>query len=100
MEHYVLPDTPSVMSTSTAHTRREWKESFGAADRSAWLEVDLDAIADNTRHLRAIVGSGVAVLGVVKADGYGHDAVLAARAMLCGGATSLGVATVGEGQRL
>src|SRR5262245_60042493 len=74
--------------------------SFGAADRPAWVEVDLDAIAGNTRQLRTIVGSGVAVLGVVKADGYGHDAVLAARAMLCGGATSLGVATVGEGLRL
>jgi alanine racemase len=82
------------------HTIHEHEASFGAADRPAWLEVDVEVIAANTRQLRAIVGPGVAVLGIVKADGYGHGAVLAARAMLRGGATSLGVATVGEGQRL
>jgi Alr-MurF fusion protein len=76
------------------------EESLEAAARPAWVEVDGEAIASNTRRLRAIVGSEVAVLGIVKADGYGHGAILAARAMLCGGATSLGVATVGEGQRL
>jgi Alr-MurF fusion protein len=76
------------------------EESLEAADRPAWLEVDGEAIASNTQRLRAIVGSEVAVLGIVKADGYGHGAVPAARAMLCGGATSLGVATAGEGRRL
>jgi alanine racemase len=78
----------------------EYEASFGAVDRPAWLDVDVEAIAANTQRLRALVGPEVAVLGVVKADGYGHGAVPAARAMLCGGATSLGVATVGEGQRL
>lgn len=70
------------------------------SERAAWIEVDVEAIAENTRRLCSIVGSGVRVLGVVKADGYGHGAELAGRAMLCGGAACLGVATVGEGQRL
>src|SRR5262245_49664624 len=50
--------------------------------------------------MRRSVGPRVAVMGLVKANGYGHGAVLAAQAMLCGGASSLGVATVGEGQQL
>jgi len=82
---------------TAAHT---WEEPFAPIDRPAWVEVDINAIADNTRRLCAIVGAGVEVLGVVKADGYGHGAELAAGAMLCGGAVGLGVATVGEGRRL
>jgi alanine racemase len=38
-------------------------------------EVDLAALARNAARVRATVGSGVAVFGVVKADGYGHGAV-------------------------
>ncbi|MFD6700756.1 MULTISPECIES: alanine racemase [unclassified Microbacterium] len=60
--------------------------------------IDLDAISDNTRHLRRL--TGVDVIGVVKANAYGHGAADAAVAALAGGATSLGVATVEEGLEL
>jgi alanine racemase len=70
------------------------------AERSAWAEVDVMAITENTHLIRRIVGPHVAVMGLVKANGYGHGAVLAAQAMLRSGAAGLGVATVGEGQRL
>lgn len=56
--------------------------------------VDTSAIADNVRHLRKL--TGVEVIGVVKADGYGHGAVRAALAALDGGATRLGVAEIPE----
>ena len=56
--------------------------------------IDLDAIADNTRHLRRL--TGVDVIGVVKANAYGHGAADAAVATLGGGASRLGVATVPE----
>ena len=39
-------------------------------------------------------------MAVVKADGYGHGGVRAARAALAGGADRLGVATLGEGVEL
>jgi tRNA threonylcarbamoyl adenosine modification protein YjeE len=58
------------------------------------VEVDAAAITANTRVLAARVG--VPVCGVVKADGYGHGAELAARAMLEGGATMLGVVDLAE----
>ena len=61
--------------------------------------VDLGAIAHNVRILRERAGSAQ-VMAVVKADGYGHGAVEAARAALAAGAAELGVATVGEALEL
>lgn len=60
----------------------------------AEVVVDLDAIAANTAVLRERVGRPL--MAVVKADGYGHGLVPAARAVLAGGADALGVAVVPE----
>ncbi|MDS1269995.1 alanine racemase [Lipingzhangella sp. LS1_29] len=65
----------------------------------AAAQVDLDAIRSNIA-LLADRASGAAVMGVVKADGYGHGMLPAARAMLAGGATWLGVAFVEEALQL
>ena len=58
------------------------------------MVVDLDAIAANTAVLRERVGRPL--MAVVKADGYGHGLVPAARAVLAGGADALGVAVLEE----
>ena len=55
---------------------------------SAWAEIDLAALRWNTAALRRAAG-GAAIAAVVKADGYGHGAVEAARAALEGGAERL-----------
>jgi alanine racemase len=60
----------------------------------AEIVVDLDAIAANTAVLREHVGRPL--MAVVKADGYGHGLVPAARAVLAGGADLLGVAVLEE----
>ncbi|HWG99436.1 MAG TPA: alanine racemase [Pilimelia sp.] len=60
----------------------------------AEVRVDLDAIAHNVASLRA--GTGAELMAVVKADGYGHGMLPAARAALAGGATWLGVCTLDE----
>jgi alanine racemase len=67
--------------------------------RPAWAEVDLGAIADNTKRLSRLVAPS-AMCAVVKADGYGHGAVAVARAALDAGATWLGVALSEEGATL
>ena len=57
--------------------------------------VDLAAMRDNMRHLVEVVGgprSSTAVMGVVKADAYGHGLIPSALAALAGGATWLGTA--------
>jgi alanine racemase len=56
--------------------------------------VDLAAIAHNVGILHE--RSGVPVLAVVKADGYGHGAGPVARAALDAGAAGIGVATIDE----
>lgn len=60
----------------------------------AEIIVDLAAIRANARLLAAT--AGVALIAVVKADGYGHGTVESARAALDGGATWLATATVEE----
>ncbi|MEX5717224.1 alanine racemase [Geodermatophilus maliterrae] len=66
------------------------------SDRADGAEVvvDLDAIAANTAALRDRVSRPL--MAVVKADGYGHGLVPAARAALAGGADALGVAVLEE----
>lgn len=61
----------------------------------AEARVDLAAVRANVEALRGHAG-GAEVMTVVKADGYGHGMVPAARAALAGGATWLGVAFLGE----
>jgi alanine racemase len=65
--------------------------------RGAWAEVSAAAITHNVSTLCSVGGP---VWAVVKADGYGHGAVLAARAALAGGATGLCVALAQEGVAL
>ena len=68
--------------------------------RPTIAEVSLQALRENCRQAAALVPLGVAVLAVVKADGYGHGAVAAARAFLDGGAAGLGVSMAAEGREL
>ena len=68
-------------------------------DSHAQASVDLETITGNVAALGAHVAPS-AVMAVVKADGYGHGAVTAARAALRGGAQWLGVAHVAEALEL
>ena len=72
-------------------------DSFLAGGRPTWAEIDLDALASNFHAVRARVGAGVKVMGVVKADAYGHGAAECARRLEAEGADWFGVATPEEG---
>ena len=71
-------------------------EHWVADDRPTWAEVDLDALARNYRAVCGRVGEGVKVMGVVKADAYGHGAPACARRLAREGAEWFGVATPEE----
>ena len=43
--------------------------------KRTWAEIDLDHLTHNFEVIRRRVGDKVKLLGVVKADGYGHGAV-------------------------
>ena len=64
--------------------------------RTAWIEIDTNALAANLGVLRGMAGDGVAVLPVVKADAYGHGMVPVARTLAAAGADGLCVATLDE----
>ena len=68
--------------------------------RINYCEIDLDAIRNNVRVMRAAIQGGAALLAVVKADAYGHGAVPVARAALGAGARMLAVAIPEEGIEL
>jgi alanine racemase len=68
--------------------------------RTAWLEIDLEALADNLAVLRDLAGPGIPVRPVVKADAYGHGAVPVALALEGGGADGFCVAAIDEALEL
>ena len=78
-------------------------ESVEAPARSphrAWIEVDHAAITHNLAVIRHLAGAGKQVIGVVKANAYGHGDVEVSRTLLAAGVERLGVATLGEGLKL
>jgi alanine racemase len=68
--------------------------------RPTYAEIDLSAIRDNIRAIRARVGPRVKIMPAVKANGYGHGAVEVSRAVLQAGAEVLSVAMPEEGIEL
>lgn len=82
---------------SSAAGRDNYRRALGAYPGQ--VIVDLAALKANMEHLVKRVGGpggGTAVMGVVKADAYGHGLIPAALAALAGGATWLGTAQARE----
>lgn len=65
----------------------------------AWLEIDHAALRHNHEVLAALAGDR-SIIGVVKANAYGHGAVEVSRTLLAAGVGRLAVATVGEASEL
>lgn len=63
----------------------------------SWVEISLKQITENFRAVRQVVGPGVEVMPVVKADAYRHGAVDVSRALAAAGARWLAVSNVEEG---
>ena len=64
--------------------------------RPTWAEIDLDALTSNYEEIRRIVGPNVKILGVVKADAYGHGSLECARTLCDAGVDMLAVAFIDE----
>ena len=63
-----------------------------------WVEIDLNAVAHNTRAVLNV--AGVPLMAVVKTNAYGFGAVEIARTALAAGASQLAVARYGEARVL
>jgi alanine racemase len=67
--------------------------------RPTVAEIDLGALRSNFRALRAVTAHGELMV-VVKADAYGHGALIVARTLIDEGCRHFGVATLDEGRAL
>ncbi len=69
-------------------------------EERAWAEIDLDALAFNFKQIKGLVAPETRVMAVVKANAYGHGAVMCAKTLLSAGADYLAVATLEEALEL
>ena len=65
-----------------------------------WAEIDLDALTHNYKKICEKIGKDVKFLGVVKADAYGHGAVVVAETLEKAGAAYLAVSSIDEAMEL
>lgn len=66
----------------------------------SWAEINLNAIAHNVREIRKLTGNHVEMMGVVKADAYGHGVSEVVRTLLKNGVTQLAVSMLDEAIQL
>jgi alanine racemase len=93
----ILMAEPTLAPELLVRQTPDWKQIVVMRpQRPTWLEIDLSAIANNTRLIKTLVGSQTCVMVSLKADAYGHGALKVARTVLHNGASMLGVATVSE----
>jgi alanine racemase len=62
-----------------------------------WTEVNLDAIAQNVRNIKELIGEKKELMAVVKGNAYGHNILEVSSVVLNNGATRLAVARLEEG---
>lgn len=65
--------------------------------RSNWVEVNLDAISNNFKQLRKMVGPDVMIMPAVKANAYGHGILESTRVLEEAGADVMGIGSIEEG---
>ncbi len=69
------------------------------ATQRAWVEVDYQAIAHNVDQIQKLIGN-TKIMGIVKADAYGHGAIACAKALQACGVDFFAVACLQEAQEL
>ena len=67
--------------------------------RQAWVEIDMGAFDHNVKEIKKQL-NGVQMIGVIKANGYGHGATECAKVLKFNGCEHYAVATVEEGVNL
>ena len=76
------------------------RTSFLNTHRDAWVEVNLDCIEHNILEFKKYLKPDTKLFAVVKADAYGHGAVMIAPVLLASGVDFLGVSSIDEGLQL
>ncbi len=69
---------------------------YPEALRPAWVEISLSNLAYNVKSIRSKLEPGTEIMGVVKADAYGHGAVRAAKTLKENGVNTFIIGTIEE----
>ena len=69
---------------------------FKEAVRPAWVEVNLSNLDYNIKKIREKIGPAREMIGVIKADAYGHGSVECAKVLRENGVKMFAVATLSE----
>ena len=65
--------------------------------KDAWVEVNLEYLAQNIQAIKKTIPQGKKMMAIVKADAYGHGAQMLAQTMLASGVDMFGVSSIDEG---
>ncbi len=65
--------------------------------KDAWVEINLESLAQNIIEIKKGIPADKKMLGIVKADAYGHGSQMIAKTMLASGVDMFGVSSVDEG---
>ena len=68
--------------------------------RPTWVEIDLSALRHNLLAIKNSVGKQTKIMGIVKADAYGHGDYEVSRVLLNNDVEMLGIAILEEGIQL
>ena len=69
---------------------------YKEAIRPVWAEINLSNLDYNIKNIKAKLGSGTKIIGVVKADGYGHGSAKVAEVLRANGVDTFAVSTLQE----
>ncbi len=66
----------------------------------AWIEIDLQALEHNVKQIQNVLPSQTKIMGVVKANAYGHGVIIVSQKLAQMGIQDFAVATLDEGIEL
>lgn len=79
------------------HNMKNSRQTNINIHRDAWVEINISNLENNIREIKKNISPEMKLLGVVKADAYGHGSVMLAPTILASGIDMLGVASIDEG---
>ncbi|MDJ0557328.1 MAG: alanine racemase [Microcoleaceae cyanobacterium MO_207.B10] len=88
------------LATESSRLEKIESDTYGGICQRAWVEINDQALAHNIQQLKSLLSAKTQLMGVVKADAYGHGASKVSQTILEAGADWLAVATVPEGIEL
>ena len=109
--HYAAVTVLSIAAAAVISYFGDWVKGAGAPGAAlsergkerrgrAWIELDREALSQNVEALLAMLPDHCSLMPAVKADAYGHGAVLIARELNRIGVEAFCVASAGEGEEL